>query len=272
MRGRESPNESPGFFGGMHAFFGGVGYVVKTPSIWGLALVPALATFLIGTVVIALGVYGAHTWSAGLVEGKEGALWTAGLWLIRILLYAFALLTGLALAFALAQPVSGPALDALARARAKELGFEPSDPSSFWGAIGRSLRVSLTAIVVGVPLILLLTIVEWLFPPGAIVTWPLKLVVSAILATWDLGDYAFSLSGSGVGHRIGWMKAHWSAVLGFGSCAALIAIVPGLGLLMLPFGVAGATQMIAGSGGISTAPRLDAAHPAQLIGDSSRRS
>jgi uncharacterized protein involved in cysteine biosynthesis len=46
---------------------------------------------------------------------------------------------------------------------------------------------------------------------------------------------------------MGFIREHFSAVVGFGVAAALLLLVPGLGLLLLPFGVAGATRMVVAS-------------------------
>jgi uncharacterized protein involved in cysteine biosynthesis len=66
----------------------------------------------------------------------------------------------------------------------------------------------------------------------------------ALLAAWDLIDYPFSLRGADVQARFTWMKRNFAAAFGFGAMIALVALVPFLGLLMLPVGVAGATKLI----------------------------
>jgi CysZ protein len=75
------------------------------------------------------------------------------------------------------------------------------------------------------------------------VTVPLKFVVSALLIAWDLLDYPLSRRGLGVGARIAWLRRNLGATLGFGLAAAFLLVVPCAGLLVLPFGVAGAARL-----------------------------
>ena len=68
-------------------------------------------------------------------------------------------------------------------------------------------------------------------------------IVAALLLAWDLLDYPLELRGMGVTARFRWCARHFGAVLGFGLAAMLFFAVPGLGLLALPCGVAGATRL-----------------------------
>jgi CysZ protein len=108
----------------------------------------------------------------------------------------------------------------------------------------RALKVSLISLAVGLPLVAGLTVVGLLVPAAAVVTLPLKFVVSAILVAWDLLDYPLGRRGLGVGARLRWFGAHMGAVLGFGSFAAVVLFIPCAGLLLLPVGVAGATALV----------------------------
>ncbi len=63
---------------------------------------------------------------------------------------------------------------------------------------------------------------------------------------WDLLDYPFGLRGMRVRERLRFIRANFRAVLGFGACASLVLVIPGVGLLvLLPLGVAGATHLVA---------------------------
>ena len=108
----------------------------------------------------------------------------------------------------------------------------------------RALAVSVTSLLVGLPILAVLTIVGILVPPAVLITVPLKFVVSALLVAWDLLDYPLGRRGLGVGARMDWFLAHRGAALGFGSLAALVLFVPCAGLVLLPVGVAGATILV----------------------------
>ena len=101
-------------------------------------------------------------------------------------------------------------------------------------------------LAVSVPVFAILTVVELVAPPASVVTWPLKFVVSALLLAWDLLDYPLGLRGVSVGERLRFFgRNFWPLsairVIRCGrSCSCL-----GFGLLLLPFGVAGATRLVA---------------------------
>jgi CysZ protein len=219
-----------GFFAGVRALFGGVAFIVTTPSAWGWAMIPVLV--------------------AGLLFGGGGAL---AIWggtklseylLLRIVCWAIGLVVAFFLAISLAQPLSGFALDAIARKQELALGGRtwPSQPT-LTGAL-RSLRVTLTALAIGLPILAALALVTFLFPPAAVVTVPLKFIVTGVLAAYDLLDYPLSLRGRTVSDRLVFIRANFAAVLGFGVATAALLLIPGVGLFLLPFGVAGATRMV----------------------------
>ena len=229
---------------GVRAFFSGFHFILTTPGIWGFAAIPVLvATLLIGG-FMALGVWGAGAAAAAIFGEPSGDWGEAGLFATRIFFYVLAALIAILAGMALAQPISGPALDRIVRAHEQALGGSTWPETSFVESLGRSLRVTLTTLAIGVPILILLTAIELVFPPVAIVTMPLKFCVSALLASWDLIDYPFSLRGADVQARFTWLKQNFAAAFGFGAMIAFVALVPFLGLLMLPVGVAGATKLI----------------------------
>jgi CysZ protein len=221
---------SVAFFRGVRALFGGLWFIVSTPSTWGWALIPALLAGLLFGGGAAVAIWGADQLSDLLV--------------LRIVLWAIGLVVAFVLAISLAQPLSGFALDAIARKQELALGGRvwPSQPTLTTAA--RSLRVSLTALALGLPVLALLAVVTFLFPPVAVVTVPLKFLVTGMLAAYDLLDYPLSQRGRSVADRLVFIRSNFPAVLGFGAATAAVLLVPGVGLLLLPFGVAGATRMV----------------------------
>jgi len=249
-----------GFFGGVRAFFGGAGFVVATPSAWGWAAVPVLMAAVLFAGAGALAIWGgSELLERFVVHAGEGAWAVASLWLLRIVLWLVGLVVAFVVAASLAQPLSGFALEELARKQEVALGGRTWPSGSFFAGALRSLRVSLTALAVGLPLLAGLSLVTFLVPPAAVVTVPLKFVVTGVLAAYDLLDYPLSVRGLGVRERLAFMRANAAAVLGFGVAAAALLVVPGFGLLLLPFGAAGATRMVVASAGDHLPIRADGA-------------
>jgi CysZ protein len=231
---------------GVRALFGGLAFVVGTPSAWGWAMIPVLvATVLFGG-ASALAIWGGSELSLRLIGDLSSGAWSAiGVWGLRIVLWAIGLVVAFVLAISLAQPLSGFALDAIARKQELALGgrVRPDQPA-LAGAL-RSLRVTMTALAIGLPVLAILAAITFFFPPASVVTVPLKFLVTGLLAAYDLLDYPLSLRGHGVSSRLAFMRRNFGAVLGFGAATAALLLVPGAGLFLLPFGVAGATRMVA---------------------------
>ncbi len=224
---------------------GGVAFVARRPAVWRWAIVPALlATVLFaglgyGAITAAFGL-AEHTLSGG-VAGSWSEVWT---WVLGVLLSAIGLLVAMLLALTLAQPLSGFALEEIARRQESELGGTPWPAIPPLRAFVRGLSVALTALGLSLPIVTALTIVTVLLPPASCVTVPLKVLVTSLALAYDLLDYPLSLRGTSVSDRLRFFRANFPAVLGFGLAAAGLLFVPGLSLLLLPFAVAGATRLV----------------------------
>lgn len=216
-------------FTGAGAFFQGMAFVVSTPSIWPRAMVPVLAALVLFGGFAALGILGATLLTHGVLV---------------VLLAVPALLLALLLALSLAQPLSGWALDGIVRAQRREMGLPELPVTSVGGAMLSSLGSALFALAIGAPVIAILTLVGWFVPPAMVVTLPLKVLVGSLMVAWDLVDYPLAMHGAGIGDRMRFAWRHFGSFLGFGLAATLFFAVPGLGLLALPCGVAGATRLV----------------------------
>ena len=179
-----------------------------------------------------------------------------GMWVLRILFWALGIVLAFVIAMSLAQPLSGFALDAVVRKQELALGGRVWPDQPVLTSAVRSLRVSLTGLLVGLPILAVLALVTVFIPPAAVVTVPLKFVVAGVLTAYDLLDYPLSLRGEDVGARLRFIAANFPAVLGFGVAAAAVMLIPGGALFLLPFGVAGAARLVRAEGGKGEA-RLD---------------
>ncbi len=245
-RPRSSKDLAPrslGFFDGVRAFFGGLGFIVGRPSMWGWALIPTVVASLLFFGLGGLFIWGGNDLAVRLIT-DEGGLRTAGLWVVRILLSIVSLVFAFLLATSLAQPLSGFALGAIAQRQELALGGRAWPDQPLLASSVRALRVTLTALGLSLPLLALLALVTFVFPPVSVVTVPLKFLVTGMAVAYDFLDYPLSLRGVGVRSRMGFIRAHLGAVLGFGASAAAFLLVPGLGLVLLPIGVAGAARLV----------------------------
>jgi CysZ protein len=215
-------------FTGAAAFFQGMAFIVSTPRLWLRALVPILAALVLFGGFGALFIAGATLLTSGLL-----------VWLLAVPAVLLALLLGLSLA----QPLSGWALEGIVREQRRELGLPELPEVSLGASMLSSLGSALLALAVGLPVIALLTVVGWLAPPAMVVTLPLKVLVGSLMVAWDLVDYPLAMHGAGIGDRLRFAGRTFGSFLGFGLAATLFFAVPGLGLLALPCGVAGATRL-----------------------------
>ncbi|MFO0672529.1 MAG: EI24 domain-containing protein [Polyangiaceae bacterium] len=230
-----------GFGAGLRALFRGVAWVMGSPSVWPLAAVPVVIAFVLVGAATAGGLVLAERLVAPLVaaQGLAAVVAVVG----RIFFSLVALLVALALGISLAQPLAAPALDALAKRRARELGVTAFADVGPLAAMGRSIRVVGLALLVGVPTIAALSLVTIFVPALAIVSVPAKFFVAGVLAAWDIFDTPFGLAGMGVRARLAFMRESFGACVAIGLAFAAVALVPGLGLFAIPMAVAGATEV-----------------------------
>jgi len=106
-----------------------------------------------------------------------------------------AVLAAVLLALALAQPLSGFALEAIVQAQERALTGHATAKQSFAVSTFHSAVAVLAALLVGAPTLAVLFLVGWLFPAAMVVTVPLKLLVGGWLLAWDF-------CGLGVPHHV----------------------------------------------------------------------
>ncbi len=238
-----SKSRPGGFAAGLEAVTGGIAFIVTTPSVWGYALVPVALMLVLTCGLGLLGFWGAARASGALFDETLGSWGQIGSWMVTVLLGLVGLLASLLLALVLAQPLSGFALEAIARAQELALTGQTAPAPSFLAALISGLKVALVTLVVGGSAWTALFVISLLFPPAVVVTLPLKFLVGAWLLAWDFLDYPLSLRGLGVRARLRWAGRHGATFTAFGLIWATLLLVPGIFLLALPMGVAGATRL-----------------------------
>src|SRR5262245_6401681 len=96
--------DSVGLMAALKAFFGGIGFVITTPSVWPWAAVPALMMLVLASAVTVLGIWGGSElliWIFGTNRGTWGAI---GYWASWLLVMATIMVTAVIAALTLAQP------------------------------------------------------------------------------------------------------------------------------------------------------------------------
>ncbi len=238
--------QRPGFFHGIAAFYAGVGFVATTPRLWLRAAMPIASLLAVGS-GLGLGGVWLSVRAADHLAGGPGFLAESGHFLVALSLSLVAVAIAAVVGLTLAQPLSSSALDGLAQAQAEALHLPPWPVQSRGASLGRSLRSALVGLGAWLIATAVLGLVGLVIPGAAVVTAPLELLASALLVAWDLLDYPCGLAGLGMRERLRWMQAHPGATVGFGLVGASFALLPLVGLLVLPFGVAGATRLFTSS-------------------------
>lgn len=227
-----------GAFRGLASTLSGIRFVVFRPRSWSKAAVPAAIASLMFTLFASGGAYAAWRATAGLREGVPG-------YIVSVLLVLVSVAVSGVLSLTLAQPASSFALDDLSCMREVSMGgVARVDDGAIGPTMWRSLRVTMTGLVVSAPLLITLALFSVFVPVAAVVTVPLKFLVSSFVIAWDLLDYPFGLRAMGVRARLAWMRENLGAVLLFGASTGALLLIPLLGLFVLPCGVVAATELM----------------------------
>jgi uncharacterized protein involved in cysteine biosynthesis len=231
-----------GFWRGFSVLFGAAGRLVGLPRAWPFMIAPALVFLALEAVFIGLSWTYLKPWAAeylATVSWLPGALAIGASWVVT----ALAVVLGWLLAVFFAPVLSAPALERIVGITEVELKAPSREPLGFFAEFWCGARALLSSLAITLPVVLALSLLELLFPPLAIVITPLKLLLGALGVAWGLFDYPLTLRGIGSRQRVLFMRRHFVVVLGFGTAFSLVFWLPCFGILMLPVGVAAATQL-----------------------------
>jgi CysZ protein len=240
----ERGRRSLGALDGLGAFAGGVGFVLTTPRVWGYALVPVGMMLLLTCGLGVAGVWGAGRAGEAVFGVAPGTWGQVGSWALTVSLALVGFAVALLLALVMAQPLSGWALERISHAQERAMTGHAGPRSSFLLSFLVTLQAVLLSLAVGGPVLAVLFTINFFFPPAAVVTVPLKFLVCGWMLAWDFIDYPLSLRGLGLLARAGWVWRNSGAFTAFGLAWAGLVVIPGVVLLLLPMGVAGATRMV----------------------------
>lgn len=232
-----------GFWRGFSAVFAAFRSLLGQTQAWPYALVPALVFLLLeGSFV-----YLAFEYVKPLVGEKlagEGTVRDAAAWLGSWAASLIAAGLGWVVSMALAPAISAPALERIVAIVEQELKAPPRPSLGFVTEFWCGLRSMLLGSMVTLPIVVVLTLVELVFAPAAVVCTPLKLMIGALGVAWGLFDYPLTLRGVPARQRLAFVNRQAGVVLGFGAGFALVFWLPCCGILLLPVGVVAATRLL----------------------------
>ncbi len=229
---------------GLEAFGSGMWFILTTPRVWGYALVPVGMLLLLSCGLIGLALWAPQHISNWIV-GTESSVWGhIGWWTLTIVLWLVGIIVALLLALSLAQPLSGFALEAIAHAQEIALIGTAAPKTTFFASLVSTTKAVVIALLIGGTLLTILFVISFFFPPATVVTVPLKVLVCGWMLAWDFIDYPLAMRGVGLEGRFAWVGRNFGAFTLFGVIWALLIVVPGVQLVILPMGVAGATRLV----------------------------
>lgn len=232
------------FGSAVRAFIQGIGFIIGTPAVWIYAAVPAGMMVLLTLAFGSLGIWAAN-WGTNAILGEVTNTWGhIEYWTLTVVFVVLGLLFAVVLALSLAQPLSCFALEKIVHAQERALTGRHSPAPPLLISMFLTFKVSLAALLLGGPILALLFFINLLFPPATVVTVPLKLLVVGWLLAWDFLDYPLGLRRHGLRQRCRWVWRNFEAFTVYGLLWAFLVIVPGVVLLLLPMGVAGATWLV----------------------------
>jgi CysZ protein len=229
---------------GLSAFFGGIRFIVTTPRMWPYALVPMVIMVFLTVGLTILFLWSGNRLTGAIIGTPESTWARIGGWFVTVLVALLSIVISAVLALSLAQPLSAFALEAIAEAQEEALTGHARLKPSFWISLFNSARIVMGTLLLAGLVLATLFAISFIFPPAAIVTIPLKFLVCAWLMAWDFLDYPMGLREMGVRQRLSWVRRNFDAFSAFGIAWAALIVVPGMVLVLLPMGVAGATRLI----------------------------
>lgn len=233
-----------GLLSGLEAFGSGVGFILITPRVWGYAMVPVAMLLALWCGLSGLAIWGANHLGVSVFGHDPGTWGQVGYWSMTITLVLLGILVAALVALSLAQPLSGWALESIAHAQEIALTGTAAPKTSFLNNLISTAKAVFMALLIGGTLLTILFVINFFFPPAMVVTVPLKFIVCGWMLAWDFIDYPLAMRGVGLEGRFAWVGRNFGAFTLFGLSWALLVVVPGVVLIVLPMGVAGATQLV----------------------------
>jgi CysZ protein len=242
---RAGTTRAPGFLRGARYVLGGARFVLSTRALWGFALVPAAMSatlfwlmggigsdWIVGHAEVIAAEEGRAAYVSGWLRHEASPSWITPMVAVSLVVAA------------VVQPMCALALDVVTR----EQGWRAARRS--WTADAptevpfRSFEATICSLAASLPPLAILTLGAFRFPRVAYPLAAVALVISGLSLAWNFAEYPLSRRDLGFAQRARWMRKYLGAVLGFGLTCAVLLVVPVIGLLVVPAGIAGAARLV----------------------------
>ena len=240
---RAAGRQRPGFAQGVASLPVALGELWRNPQLWPRALVPIALFALLFGACVALGLVVVRPWLEARLPDPTTTLARVGITAAGYGIAVLVAVVGWFASFALAPPLSAPALESLVRHVEARAGAPYRAPLGFFAELACGFRSLLGAVLVAVPSFLVLWLIELVLPVLTPLTFTLGSMLSSLLLAWGLFDYPLTLQGVGFRARLTLVRENFACVLGFGLAFAL-AFWLCCGVVMLPVGAMAATRLL----------------------------
>jgi CysZ protein len=215
---------------GVRFFFAGLRMMFRHPSLLALSMIPIAAT-----AVVLMGLALGFAWLLGQYLAESLDEFSATL--IKVAIFAAALLAGYFLYLPVARVLLAPVAESISRKTHLLNTGSPFAQNVNWlRAILEGLKLVILHLFLGV---IALTMGLFVPPIGA----PLAIGVAVFLSGLDFFDIPLSARGVALRKKLGVIFANKSLAFGFGGAAYLMLLIPIVNLLLLPVGIIGATLL-----------------------------
>lgn len=228
---------------GAAAVFRGVAFIARSRRAWLPSAVPALILVVLSCVGLFAAIQVVSPWVVAHVPLPPSTLGRASGAVLRVVVAVLTAVISVFVAATFAPALSAPALSRIIELREEALGLPPRGRASFFTEVVCGLAAQLFAYAVGVPILSALWLTSVLFPPAAVVTFPLKVCVTTWLLAWTLLDYPLSTRGVPLRVRLAFLREQLPRVLGFSGAVFALFALPLGAIVLLPAAVAAATDI-----------------------------
>lgn len=228
---------------GAASVFRGVLFIARNRRAWLPSAVPALILVVLASAGLFAAIHVVSPWVVARVSLPESTLGRASAAALRVVVAVLTAAISVFVAATFAPALSAPALSRIIELREEALGLPRRERVSFFTEMKCGFTAQLVAYAVGVPVLSALWVVSVLFPPAAVVTFPLKVAVTAWLLAWTLLDYPLSTRGVPLRLRFTFLREQFPRVVGFSGAVFALFAFPLGAIVLLPAAVAAATDI-----------------------------
>ncbi len=235
------------FFDGFNFVRAGWRLKSQVPRLWYLVIVPLLIVFVLLWTGVILGTEQIIMMAQKailLILGPDSSVYSGFLyypllvifWLVFVVMYFYVV-------YVLASVISSPFYSIIAERTLVYRGVLRDGPFSFRHVLQSAFKMFWVSLLRGLFLLALgAVLLVASFIPG------LNLIVgfvAFVILAFDSCDYALEAMNQTLTERIQFLRTHIVEFCGMGAFVALTAFVPGLILLVMPFAVIGASDLVA---------------------------